>query len=167
MRSCLSAAAALLMMGGLVSATRADTPLPDRWRKTMTSDPETNYFLRKYSESLPDQMETVVRSTMLFRLLSVGCRGVSFDNSVMDAYVKNSGFFALPIETAKEASRLGAALFDYFDYEALAHLCAGSDYLFGPKGVLLKNAMSKGSGELAIRYEPKNLYLKVRPILPD
>lgn len=151
------------------SPGQAATALPDRWRKTMTNDPESNYWLRKFSEPEPDQMVSVVRNIMLFHILSVDCKNVRSNKKKFDSYVQASGFFSLEKETAIDASRQGSALFDGFDYESLAHLCAGADYLFGSRGVLVKNVMSQGTGELAIPYrpDPGNPYLTVRPIFAE
>ena len=148
------------------SNATADQPLPQSWRKTMTSDPDVNYFLRKYSEPLSDPMATAARTIMLFRVLAKSCRDVKVNRAAADRYIEGTGFTTLPTGPARDAARLGAAQFDYFDYDALAHLCAGSDYLFGPRGISIKGAMSKGSGELAIPYDPKNLYLRVAPLDP-
>lgn len=167
MRRCLLVPFVLLFVGGLADQSEASQALPQSWRRTMTSDPDANYFLKAYSGDLATKMATVVRNIMLFRLLSTGCRDVNVSQVIVDRYAKKSGFLELGLEDGKNASRLGAAQFDYFDYDALAHLCAGSDYLFGSRGVLIKDAMSKGSGELAIPYNPENLYLKVRPIIPE
>lgn len=156
----------LPVLAALTLNAMAGQPLPQSGRKTMTSDPNKNYVLRKYSEPLSDPMATTIRNIMLFNVLANVCRSVKVNRAAANLYTERSRFSTLLMEAARDSARLGAAQFDYLDYEDLRHLCAGSDYLFGPHGASIRGAMSKGSGELTIRYDPKNPYLKVAPLDP-
>ncbi|WP_292384020.1 hypothetical protein [Mesorhizobium sp.] len=55
-------------MAGTFSAEAADK-FPPIWRKSMTNDPGTNYFLNKYSASLNDPASTAIRNIMLARVV--------------------------------------------------------------------------------------------------
>ena len=154
------------VLAALTSSAMAGQLLVQSGGKAIASDSGNTYILRKYSEPLSDPMATAVRNIMLFNVLAKVCRDVKVDRAAADLYIERSGFSTLPREAARDAARLGAAQLDYLDHDDVTHLCAGSDYLFGPHGVLIEGAMSKGSGKPAIRYDPKNPYLKVPSLDP-
>lgn len=66
-------------------------------------------------------------------------------------------------EQLKAAAFEGGSALRSFNYQDLAHLCAGIDYQFGPKGVLIAGAVSTGKGEPKYPFDPRNPYFR----LPD
>lgn len=161
MRHVLSTALLLLVSGAGTRSGSAEEP-----SKATAGDPATNRALQRYTQPLPDRDQETVRTIVLFRLLSAACVGVKADKPAFDAFLRKSGFALLSKDDREVALRLGAAQFDYLDDEAVAQLCAGSDHLFGPHGVLIAGALSTGTGRSKIRHDPANPYLPIDRFLP-
>ena len=152
---------ALVSMIVAFCAEAADK-FPPIWRKSMTNDPGTNYFLKKYSTPLSDPASTAIRNIMLARTVASECQSAQLSKAKVNAY-RDSILGSLSPETMKAATFGASSELRNFDYEALAHLCAGIDYQFGPKGVLIAGAVSPGKGEPRYRYDQRNPYIQ----LPD
>lgn len=158
--------ALVFIIPAAISQARADEKYPAIWRKTMTSDPSINYALKKYSERMADKAEEAGRVLTLIRLLKAGCEGAAVSDVTLSVLMKDSGIAKLSGSKLKEVSDAVSAKFDGFDYEALAHLCSGVDYLFGRKGVLGHGLMLAGTGEPSSPYDPANPYLRVPSLQP-
>src|SRR6476660_8304261 len=75
----------LMSLAGAVGAQAADK-FPPFWRKAMTNDPNTNYFLKKYSTPLDDPAGTAVRNIMLARVIGAGCQSSRLNEAKVKAY---------------------------------------------------------------------------------
>jgi DNA replication protein DnaC len=149
----------LLSMAGIIGAQAADK-FPPFWRKAMTNDPKTNYFLKKYSAPLDDPAGTAVRNIMLARVVGAECQASRINRARVKAY-RDRMIGPLTPEQLKEAAFQGGSALRRFNYQDLAHLCAGIDYQFGQKGVLIPGAVSTGKGEPAHPYDPRNPYFRL------
>ncbi|MEZ2127166.1 MULTISPECIES: hypothetical protein [unclassified Sinorhizobium] len=101
---------------------------------------------------------------MLSLVIGHLCEGASVNKQVANAYLQQTGYFALKGKAWDDATFLAQSEFSYFDVRALAHLCAGTDYLFGKYGKLATNLLKSGSGEPKLPYDPANPYIKVPPL---
>lgn len=135
----------LVSMASTIFAEAADK-FPPFWRKSMTNDPSTNYFLKKYSITLDDPAATAVRNIMLARVIGAECQWSKLNKAKVKAY-RDRVIEPLTPEQLKAAAFEGGSALRSFNYQDLAHLCAGIDYQFGPKGVLIAGAISTGKGE--------------------
>ncbi|WP_287179864.1 hypothetical protein [Mesorhizobium sp.] len=63
----------LVSMASTIFAEATDK-FPPFWRKSMTNDPSTNYFLKKNSIPLDDPAATAVRNIMLARVIGAECQ---------------------------------------------------------------------------------------------
>jgi hypothetical protein len=148
-------------MASTIFAEAADK-FPPFWRKSMTNDPSTNYFLKKYSIPLDDPAATAVRNIMLARVIGAECQWSKLNKAKVKAY-RDRVIEPLTPEQLKAAAFEGGSALRSFNYQDLAHLCAGIDYQFGPKGVLIAGAISTGKGEPKYPFDPRNPYFR----LPD
>ena len=146
------------------AVAHANEKFPAVWRKSMTNDPATNYDLKKYSGSLGNPSADVLRNVMLSLALNHYCEGSLVNQKAASSYLKSSGYYSLSGKAWDDASFLAQDQFKNFDYESIAHLCAGIGYLFGEKGVLIKNVLSPGSGEPNGAYDAANPYASVPPL---
>ena len=159
----------ILVLTGFVTISQAssDEKLPAIWRKTMTNDPSTNYLLGKYSQPLPCKAEEAGRVLTLIRLLGAGCEKATVNKERFSIFIEQSGITKLGKSELKELSDNVSAKFDGFDYDTLAHLCSGIDYLFGQKGVLGRSLMVAGTGEPTLPNDPANPYFRIPPVQPE
>lgn len=125
----------LMSMASTIGAQAAEK-FPPFWRKAMTNDPSTNYFLKKYSAPLDDPAGTAVRNIMLARVVGAECQASRLNKAKIKAY-RDRMIGPLTPEQLKTAAFEGGSALRSFNYQDLAHLCAGIDYQFGPKGVLI------------------------------
>jgi hypothetical protein len=147
---------ALLQFSVLGLSTRAaDEPLPESWKKTMTGDPATNAFLKKYSEKSPVPAVQYYRDMYLIALLS-GCGTLDIRLKTFFEYEKTIGFDDLSPEDIKDAKLDVGTFFRGIDIQAAAHLCAGGDYMFGKNGILIANVMRPNGQTLNVHYDPAN-----------
>lgn len=151
----------LVSMASTIFAEAADK-FPPFWRKSMTNDPSTNYFLKKYSTPLDDPAATAVRNIMLARVIGAECQSSKLNKAKVKAY-RDRMIDPLTPEQLKAAAFEGGSALRSFNYQDLAHLCAGIDYQFGPKGVLIAGAVSAGKGEPKYPFDPRRPYFR----LPD
>ncbi len=161
MRTLGFAAAIIVSMASVFCAEAADK-FPPFWLKSMTNDPATNYPLKKYSASLSDPASTAIRNIMLARVVASECQSARLSKARVNAY-RDSMLGSLSPDEMKAASFMAGSELRSFNYEVLAHLCAGIDYQFGPKGVLIAGAVSPGKGEPRYPYDPNRPYFH----LPD
>lgn len=155
----------LLSMVGTIGAQAADK-FPPFWRKAMTNDPNTNYFLKKYSAPLDDPAATAVRNIMLARVIGAECQSSRLNKAKVKAY-RDRTIGPLTPEQLKAAAFEGGSALRSFNYQDLAYLCAGIDYQFGPKGVLIPGAVSTGKGEPKDPYDPRNPYFRLPEFTGD
>ncbi len=157
----------MLIVPPFLSGARADASLPPRWRRTMTNDPVTNYQLGKFATPLPNPLEEAARILVLVRVLGQTCAGATVDEAALKAQIRRSGLDAVSAQKLAEISARVDAAFAGFDYETLAHLCAGIDHLFGPDGVLGRSLMKPGAGEPKLPFDPRNPYLRIKPLVEE
>ncbi|MEO5755276.1 MAG: hypothetical protein ABIQ51_00320 [Mesorhizobium sp.] len=137
---------------------KAEDKFPPFWRKAMTNDPNTNYFLKKYSVPLDDPAGTAVRNIMLARVIGALCQSSKLNRAKVKAYRERT-IGSLSPEQLKAAAFQGGSALRSFNYQDLAYLCAGVDYQFGPNGVLIPGAVSAGRGEPNYPYDQRNPYI--------
>jgi len=89
---------------------------------------------------------------------------IKLDRTIGTKFLVQSGYFTLKGKAWKDADFLAEDAFKYLDYETVAHLCAGTDYLFGGHGVLVENLMSAGTGEPRMPYDSANPYIRLPPL---
>jgi hypothetical protein len=154
----------LSLIVSICSNSHAEEKYPAFWRKTMTNDPATNIYLAKFTRSLGNPAAEALRNVMLSLVIGHLCEGSSVNKQVANAYLRQTGYFALKGKAWDDASFLAQSEFSYFDVRALAHLCAGADYLFGKYGKLATNLLTSGSGEPKFPYDPANPYIQVPPL---
>lgn len=154
----------LSLMLGMSSISYAEEKYPAFWRKSMTNDPATNVYLVKFTRSLDNPAAETLRNVMLSLAVGHLCEGASVNKQVANAYLLQTGYFSLKGKAWDDASFLAQREFAYFDVRALAHLCAGADYLFGEHGKLAKDLLTPGSGEPKFPYDPANPYIQVPPL---
>ncbi|MFN3319363.1 MAG: hypothetical protein ACK43M_11485 [Allorhizobium sp.] len=161
---CVAAGAAIIWGSG-VAQVHAGAKFPQHWRKTMTNDPAKNMYLRKFSEPLGNPDADTLRNVTLSIVIRDACEGdLGFNQAAGDEYLAKSGFLKLRGKAWDNASFLSASEFNGLDYRAVAHLCAGVDYLFGKQGVLIKDLFSPGTGEPKRAYDSANPYYRVGPL---
>ena len=154
MRFLTTVLVALLQLSVLgLSVRAADEPLPESWKKTMTGDPTTNAFLKKYSEKSPVPAVQYYRDMYLIALLS-GCGTLDIRLKTFFEYEKSIGFDAFSPEDIKNAKLAVGTFFEGMNMEAGAHLCAGGDYMFGKSGVLIRDVMRPNNQTLDLHYDP-------------
>jgi hypothetical protein len=115
--------------------------------KRMTNDPATNPALADFAEKRDDPAAEAQKALDLAAFVSKACIGARENTAIIKSYAK-ARLSGLDPEKKKDAAFKARRLFDNLDYVDEAELCAGIDFLFGPKGVLLPNAVNSGSGEM-------------------
>ena len=138
--------------------------LPAYWRKTMTNDPSTNFYLAQTLKPLSNKDAETIRVLRLSLIAGNLCLGAAVDRRTGEAYLQRAGYDRIRGKTWDEAAFLADDWFKYFNYRSLAHLCAGIDYIFGPKGKLVPNLVKAGKGEPKGPYDPQNPYLRLPPL---
>ncbi|MEZ2219618.1 hypothetical protein [Rhizobium sp. RCC_161_2] len=138
--------------------------IPSFWRKTMTNDPATNWFLSEAMKPLPNKNAEILRIYKLGGVFGSMCAGARIDKAVGNAFLKTSGYSGITGKEYEDAAFLADDQFRYFDFRTLAHLCAGSDYMFGPQGHLIPNLIKGAKGEPNISYDRTNPYIRLPSI---
>lgn len=138
--------------------------MPAAWRKTMTNDPSTNHYLAEALKPLGSKDAETLRIFKLSMVLGNMCVGARINTDVGGAYMAAAGYSRITGKAYDDAAFLADDRFKYFDYRKLAHLCAGSNYLFGPEGHLIKGLIVGNTGEPKGSYDPDNPYLKLPPL---
>ncbi len=103
---------------------------------------------------------------MLARVIGVGCQSSRLNEAKVKAY-RDRMIGPLTPEQLKAAAFEGGSALRSFNYQDLAYLCAGIDYQFGPKGVLIPGAVSTGKGEPKYPYDPRNPYFHLPEFTGD
>jgi hypothetical protein len=156
----------MLCLGALglsVGCVHAAEKFPKGWRATMTNNPATNQWLPKYAQKLSDPLADGIRNVMLFSIVNHYCDGVTGDRATMTSYIKGLKLEAAGVDQRRGAKSAAEQVLTGLTYEGVAHLCAGVDYMFGPRGILIVGAMKSGTGEPKDAYDPSNPYMA----LPD
>jgi len=135
---------------------------PASWAKSMTNDPATNSYLARVEKLLLVRDAETMRIVTLVRLLGKECRGASVNKKALAAFMKEANYSGIKGKAYEQAVFLTEHSLKYFDYRMLAHLCAGSDYLFGPEGRLAAGLLKPGKGKPRASYDPNNPYLRVQ-----
>ena len=138
--------------------------LPAYWRKTMTNDPSTNFYLAQTLKPLSNKDAETIRVLRLSLIAGNLCLGASINTRTGEAFLQQAGYNRLRGKAWDEAAFLADDWFKYFNFRSLAHLCAGIDYIFGPKGKLVPNLVTAGKGEPKGPYDPQNPYLRLPPL---
>ncbi len=137
---------------------------PSFWKKSMVNDPAVNFPLKTFSQPLSNPVSEYIKNIMLANLLSSECTGAVIDKKIEKQLRKNVRASQLKGKAWDDAMFLANSQFTSFNFQTLAHLCAGIDHLYGPEGVLEKNLMRPGKGEPRHSYDPANPYLRPKPI---
>lgn len=159
-RSWLLAAIFTISSVGLASGEQ----MPASWTKSMTNDPATNYYLAQAMKPLDNPDAQTLRVVKLANTLATLCSGAALNKKALYAYMTETHFAEIKGRAYNEAAFLADSTFRYFDYRALAHLCAGSAYLFGPEGHLAKGLLKSGKGKPKAGYDADNPFVPLPPI---
>ncbi|WP_271898487.1 hypothetical protein [Candidatus Phyllobacterium onerii] len=146
-------------------ATAAEK-FPASWRKTMTNDPATNPYLTEYSLDLQNPLQTGARNFIVARLVGSYCQGAKINRSKLLAYLASTGMGNAALSAQRDAYDAARMTFTHFDYRALAHLCAGAEYMLGAKGKLAQDIGEPGKGEPRDAYDPLNPMIMVARLVP-
>ena len=155
--------AALLALAGTAVAAEK---FPAAWRKTMTNDPATNFYLAKYTVDLAEPLQTAQRNFIIAKLVGSLCSGARIDKGNLRKYLARTGVEAAPLAVRRAAYDTARMTFNGFDYRTLAHLCAAVDFMFGRDGKLVPGAGKAGKGEPKVAYDPQNPYFMVESLVP-
>lgn len=139
--------------------------LPAYWRKTMTNDPSTNFYLAQTLKPLSNKDAETISVLRLSLIAGNLCLGASINTRTGEAFLQQAGYDRLRGKAWDEAAFLANDWFKHFNYRSLAHLCAGIDYIFGPEGKLAHNLVKPGKGEPKGSYAPLNSYYMRLPPL--
>lgn len=156
----LLAAILLIASAGFAMAEE----LPASWKKSMTNDPATNCYRAQAMKPLDNPDGQTLRVVKLANTLGTLCSGAALNKKALYAYMTETRFAEIKGKAYNEAAFLADSTFRYFDYRALAHLCAGSAYLFGPEGHLAKGLLKTGKGKPKASYDPGNPFVPLPPI---
>ncbi|OBY04179.1 hypothetical protein BAE36_27215 [Rhizobium leguminosarum bv. trifolii] len=154
----------LVVMSAPSAVGAAPESFPAYWRKTMTNDPSTNFYLAETLKPLPNKDAETLKVLRLSLIAGNLCLGAAVDRRTGEAYLQRAGYDRLRGKAWDEAAFLADDWFKYFNYRSLAHLCAGIDYIFGPEGKLVPNLVKPGMGEPKESYDPQNPYLRLPPL---
>jgi hypothetical protein len=113
----------------------------------MTNDPDSDPELGAVVEKLDDPADEAAKVVELAQWVSQVCVGVRENPSIVQNYQK-ARLSDLDPEKRKDAAFKAHHLFEYMDYVEDAELCAGVEYMLGPKGALLPDAVTPGTGEM-------------------
>jgi hypothetical protein len=150
---------------GLSTVACGAAQLPSYWRKSMTNDPATNYFVAQSMKPLASADAQALRIVKLAGIAGGQCKGSAVNRKALQAYKIQVGYSKIKGKAYDDAAFLADDSFKYFDYGALAHLCAGTDYLFGPDGHLAPGVVRPGKGLPKASYDPRNPYVRVSPLM--
>lgn len=138
--------------------------IPSFWRKSMTNDPATNWYLSEAMKPLANRGAETLRIQNLGGIIGNLCTDARINRSVGEDFLKRSRNSKLSGSAYNEAVFLADDQFKYFNYQALVHLCAGSDYLFGSQGHLLPNLISGTKDHPRFAYDPNNSFIRLASI---
>lgn len=159
-RSGLLAASLMIVFAGLATAEE----IPASWKKSMTGDPAKNHYVAEAMKPLDNADAQTLRVVKLANTLGTLCSGAALDKKALYAFMTQTHFADIKGKAYNEAAFLADSTFRYFDYRALAHLCAGSAYLFGPDGHLAPGLLKAGKSGKGSK--PKMSYDSENPFIP-
>jgi len=155
----------LVIMTASSAVGAAAEDFPGYWRKTMTNDPSTNFYLAQALKPLPNKDAETIRVLRLSLIAGNLCLGASINTRTGEAFLQQAGYDRLRGKAWDEAAFLANDWFKHFNYRSLAHLCAGIDYIFGPEGKLAPNLVKPGKGEPKGSYDPlDSYYMRLPPL---
>ncbi|RWX03192.1 hypothetical protein EHI45_34195 [Rhizobium leguminosarum] len=154
----------LVVRSASSTVAAAAEEIPAYWRKTMTNDPQTNFYLAEALKPLSNKDAETLKVLRLSLIAGNLCLGAAIDRRTGEAYLQRAGYDRIRGKAWDEAAFLANDWFKYFNYRSLAHLCAGIDYIFGPEGKLVPNLVRAGKGEPKGSYDPQNPYLRLPPL---
>ncbi|MDE2116124.1 MAG: hypothetical protein KGJ29_14800, partial [Hyphomicrobiales bacterium] len=135
-----------------------DKRFPPSWKKTMTNDPKTNPVLDSFLEKMTDPLAENIRVLKLIKIMGRNCNATTINfialSNLEVKHIQNHS----PDEI-KDAELLAGMKFNYMTYQTVIHLCAGIQYMFGPKGALIKNGLLRASPEATRGPDDNNPYL--------
>ncbi|MGY5811979.1 hypothetical protein ACXHXG_30300 [Rhizobium sp. LEGMi198b] len=137
--------------------------IPASWRKTMSNDPSTNWYLSEAMKRMPDADAEILRIYKLGGIIGTMCKDAKVNTATGNLFLKTAGYGKITGDKYREAAFLVDDRFKFFNYRTLAHLCAGGDYMFGPQGHLLPNLVIGNKGIPNLSYDPRNPFI----ILPS
>ena len=153
-----------IILTALSHGTCDAAKFPSYWQKTMTNDPATNYFVAQSMKPLGSSDAQTLRVVQLASVAGTQCRGAALNSKAMRAYKKSKGYAGIKGKAYDDAAFLADDSFKYFNFGALAHLCAGTDYLFGPEGHLAPGLVRAGKGVPIASYDPQNPYVRLKQL---
>ncbi len=159
-RSGLLAASLMIACAGLAAADE----MPASWKKSMTGDPAKNHYVAEALKPLANPDAQTLRVVKLADTLARLCSGAALDKKALYAFMTEARFAEIKGKAYNEAAFLADSSFRYFDYRALAHLCAGSATLFGPQGRLAPGVLKPGKGRPTASYDPDNPLVPLPPL---
>lgn len=149
----------------LAAASHGDE-IPGSWKRTMTNDPSTNYFLAKITKPLGSKDAELLRTVIVSLVAIKFCKGVSVNDAVAKPFLKANGYYEIRGKAWSDAQFLAKDGLHSFTHRELAHLCVGLNYLFGPSGAMASNLVTFKATEPKYPYNPANPYPKI-PELPQ
>ena len=128
----------------------------------MTTDPSTNYALKKYGLPLSsDPLVLYYQNAQIVELFKY-CAGMKMDKKVLKSYFQKNSAANFTKKQRFDAHFIVSSKFNDFAYQDLAGLCAGAPYLYGKDGVLVPKALLKaGKGYPSEPMNPMGPYFKV------
>jgi hypothetical protein len=154
----------MIVSSGLATAEE----MPASWKKSMSGDPATNHYVAEAMKPLDNPDAQTLRVVKLANTLATLCSGAALDKKALYAFMTETRFADIKGKAYNEAAFLADSTFRYFDYRALAHLCAGSAYLFGPQGHLapglLKTSKAGKRGRPKMSYDSENPFVTLPPL---
>jgi hypothetical protein len=106
------------------------------WKRSMTNDPATNYYLAKVTLPLGNPDADLLRAVLVSLVAKKWCSGVRLDKAASNRFMKDNGYYAIKGKRRFEAEFLAKNNLIFITEVDIAHLCAGLDFLFGPTGKL-------------------------------
>ncbi len=163
-RAGLLAAFLAAIFAGMSAHFATAEEMPASWKKSMVGDPAKNHYVAEAMKPLANPDAQTLRVVKLADTLASLCSGASLNKVALNAYMTEARFAEIKGDAFNEAAFLADNTFRYFDYRALAHLCAGSGYLFGPEGHLAKGVLKPGKGRPKAGYDSGNPFVSIKPI---
>lgn len=117
------------------------------------------------SVDLQNPLQTGARNFIVARLVGSYCQGAKINGSKLMAYLASTGMGNAALSAQRDAYDAARMTFK-LDYRALAHLCAGAEYMLGAKGKLAQDIGKPGKGEPRDAYDPLNPMIMVARLVP-
>jgi hypothetical protein len=153
----------LILVFNVISAHADD--IPNSWKRTMTNDPSTNYFLARVVVPLGNKDAELLRTVILSLVAIRYCKDVHVDDTVAQPFLTQNGYYTLRGKKWSDAQFAARDNLRNVTHREIAHLCAGLDYLFGPKGKMAPHLLIFGTTGPKYPFDPRNQYISL-PELP-